>query len=130
MGEHQAGLDEWRRTFNEERPHEALKMRTPAEAYCQSSKQYEGTPEDLSYPGMEQRKIVKNGNLAWNRQRVFISTALQGWSVGLAPQAERLNVWFGRLLLGQLEPQTASFQPSIPSAQAAAKTDSSSSASR
>jgi len=130
LGEHQAGLDEWRRTFNEERPHEALKMRTPAEAYCQSSKQYEGTPEDLSYPGMEQRKIVKNGNLAWNRQRVFISTALQGWSVGLAPQAERLNVWFGRLLLGQLEPQTASFQPSIPSAQAAAKTDSSSSASR
>jgi hypothetical protein len=127
--EQQAGLDEWRRLFNEERPHETLEMRTPAEVYEHSTKKYEGTPEDLSYPGMETRRILKTGVLVWNRQPIFISTALQNWSVGLEPHQERLNVWFGRLLLGQLDPRTASFEPSVPTPQQA-KTDSNSSASR
>jgi transposase InsO family protein len=129
LGEQQAELDEWRRTFNEERPHESLGMRTPTEVYCHSNKKYEGTPEDLTYPGMETRRIGKVGQLLWNRQRIFISTALQNWSVGLEPHQERFNVWFGRLLLGHLDPQTASFEPSIPTPQQA-KTDSNSSASR
>lgn len=111
LGEHQAALDQWRCTFNQERPHEALGMRTPAELYCPSTNPYHGTPEDLSYPGMHPRKVLKTGNIGWAGHPVFISTALQGWSVGLQPQHEHLNVWFGRLLLGQLEPQSASFQP-------------------
>ena len=129
LGEQQADLDEWRRTFNEERPHEALGMRTPAELYCHSERKYDGTPEDLTYPGMETRRIGKVGQLVWNGQRIFISTALQNWSVGLELHQERFNVWFGRLLLGQLDPQTASFEPSIPTPKQA-KTDSNSSASR
>jgi transposase InsO family protein len=35
--------------FNEERPHEALAMKTPAEAYAPSSRSYEGLP-DIEYP--------------------------------------------------------------------------------
>jgi putative transposase len=129
LGEQQAELDEWRRTFNEERPHEALGMRTPAEVYCQSNSQYEGTPEDLLYPGMETRRVLKTGVIVWNRQQIFISTALQNWSVGLEPYQERFNVWFARLLLGRLDPHTASFEPLIPTPQQA-KTDSNSSATR
>ncbi|MDR3457493.1 MAG: hypothetical protein P4N60_08610, partial [Verrucomicrobiae bacterium] len=41
----------------------------------------------------------------------FISTSLAGWSVGLKPSpCGRLEVWFGRLLLGWIEVATASFQ--------------------
>jgi transposase InsO family protein len=107
----QAVFDQWRRSYNEERPHEALGMRLPAELYCPSTRKYEGTPADLSYRGMETRRVQKTGHIVWERHGLFISTALQGWSVGLQARDEGLyDVWFGRLLLGQLDPQTASFR--------------------
>lgn len=108
----QVVLDEWRRNFNEERPHEALGMRCPTELYEASARRYEQSPEDLVYEGMEQRKVHQLGHISWGGQAVFISTALGGWSVGLEPCGpEQWNVWFGRLLLGQLEGSTASFVP-------------------
>jgi putative transposase len=119
LGEQQAALDEWRRSFNEERPHEALGLRTPAEVYCPSSRKFEGTAQDLSYPGMEQRKVAVHGRIRWEGQPIFISTALQGWSVGLEPipASPQWKVWFGRLLLGRLDPSTASFERTPASAQ-------------
>jgi putative transposase len=115
LGAQQAHLDEWRRTFNEERPHEALGMKFPAELYRASSKKFTGAPEDLSYTDMASRKVQSTGTIGWAGSQYFISTALQGWSVGVQPLKQgRCNVWFGRLLLGQLEPATASFQPTQP----------------
>jgi len=107
----QAGFDEWRKTFNQERPHEALGMKCPAELYKGSERKYEGTPEDLEYKGMESRKVAKWGSISWGSRLIFISGALAGWSVGLEPCKEgQYNVWFGRLLLGQLEERTLSFK--------------------
>jgi putative transposase len=115
LGEQQAHLDEWRRTFNEERPHEALGMKFPAELYRASSKKFTGAPPDLSYADMASRKVQRTGTIGWAGAHYFISTALQGWSVGIQPAEDRRgNVWFGRLLLGQLEPATASFHPAQP----------------
>jgi putative transposase len=115
--EHQAGLDEWRRTFNQERPHEALAMKCPAEIYKNSERKFEGTPDDLSYPGMQARRVANQGCISWGKQWVFISGALAGWSVGLEPQAQgNCNVWFGRLLLGQMEERTLSFERAEPAA--------------
>src|SRR5439155_4281294 len=85
LGEQQPVLDEWRRTFNEERPHEALGMRTPVELYSRSNREFKGTPDDLSYPGMESRKVQVHGRIRWAGEPIFISTALSGWSVGLEP---------------------------------------------
>ena len=111
LADQQAGFDEWRRTFNQERPHEALGMRCPAELYESSQRQYEGSPEDLDYAGMESRRVTKRGKIGWNNQRVFVSTALRGWSVGLKRCAGRkCEVYFGRLMLGQLDEATASFK--------------------
>jgi transposase InsO family protein len=106
LGEYQSELDQWRRDFNEERPHEALGMRRPAEVYCRSKRMYTGTPDDLEYPGMETRRVQRHGQIGWNSQRIFISTALQGWSVGLEPCGE--DYW---LLLGRIEGNTSSFLP-------------------
>jgi transposase InsO family protein len=111
LEEQQAGFDEWRRSFNHERPHEALAMKCPAQVYRKSERKYEGTPEDLTYERMESRRVVKHGCISWAKHRIFISTALADWSVGLEPkEAGQWNVWFGRLLLGQLEERTLSFQ--------------------
>ena len=115
LAERQAGFDEWRKTFNQERPHEALGMKCPAQVYCQSNRPYEGTPEDLEYKAMESRKVAKWGSISWGHRNVFISGALAGWSVGLEPSRQgNHNVWFGRLLLGQLEERTLSFKRAEP----------------
>jgi transposase InsO family protein len=109
--EQQAGFDEWRRTFNEQRPHEALGMKCPGELYEPSQRKYEGTPQDLSYPGMESRRVKATGEICYENQMVFISTALSGWSVGLECCEEgKYNVHFAQLLLGQLDQTTASFR--------------------
>jgi hypothetical protein len=111
LAERQAGFDQWRQSFNQERPHESLGMKRPAEVYQASERKYEGTPEDLAYPKMQARKVTKGGSISWASQWVFISGALAGWSVGLQPcQEGKQNVWFGRLLLGQLEERTLSFE--------------------
>ena len=95
----QAALDVWRQTFNYERPHEALRMRCPGEVYLASERKYEGTPEDLDYPKMCSRRVSPKGLIS-----------LEGWSVGLKPIAEDLmEVWFGRLLLGQVDLGTRNF---------------------
>jgi len=108
--EGQAALDEWRGLFNHERPHEALGMRCPAELYASSARSYEGTPEDLEYDRMASRRIRNSGCLSLDGQAVFISSALSGWSVGLeSVGAGWCNVWFGNLLLGQLDEPLAAF---------------------
>lgn len=111
LPDQQAGFDVWRRTFNHERPHEALGMNCPAEFYQASQRKYDGTPEDLVYEGMEARRVNQVGNIGWASQQVFISTSLAGWSVGLEPCGEgRHHVYFGRLMLGALDETTASFR--------------------
>lgn len=107
----QAGFDEWRRTFNHERPHEALGMKCPAELYEKSPRRYQGSPEDLTYDMPETRRVNKVGEIGWKHQRMFISTALAGWSVGLQPaKADLWEVWFGRLLLGHLDERGMAFR--------------------
>lgn len=110
LGEQQALLDQWRETFNQERPHESLGMKFPKEVYQRSSRRYEGTPEDLEYPGMETRVVQAAGTINWRQQKIPVSHALIGWSVGIEPTSKSgfWNVWFGNLLLGQMEPATAS----------------------
>ena len=100
----QAALDLWRQSFNYERPHEALSMRCPGEVYRPSERAYEGTPEDLDYPQMCTRRVCRHGTIKVEGERLFLTTSLAGWSVGLKPiEADLLEVWFGRLLLGQID---------------------------
>ena len=106
----QEALDLWRQSFNYERPHESLGMRCPGEVYVASPRQYEGTPEDLEYPKMCSRRVSSRGMIAVDGGNLFLSSALAGWSVGLKPiSVEVMEVWFGRLLLGQVDLPTSSF---------------------
>ena len=106
----QDALDLWRESFNYERPHEALGMRCPGEVYLASERKYEGTPEDLDYPKMCSRRVSPRGLISLEGQPLFLSTSLAGWSVGLKPIAEDvMEVWFGRLLLGQVDLATRNF---------------------
>jgi transposase InsO family protein len=106
----QEALDLWRQTFNYARPHEALGMRCPGELYAPSHRKYDGTPEDLEYPQMCTRRVCQHGLIKVDGQRLFLSTSLAGWSVGLKPITQNvMDVWFGRLLLGQIDLSASSF---------------------
>jgi transposase InsO family protein len=106
----QEALDLWRQSFNYERPHESLGMRCPGELYVASPRKYEGTPEDLEYPQMCSRRVSSCGMIKVDGETLFLSKALGGWSVGLKQiSVQLMEVWFGRLLLGQVDLTTSSF---------------------
>jgi transposase InsO family protein len=109
----QAQLDIWRQTFNEQRPHEALGMRTPAEFYQKSVRQYDGDKFELEYPVNYLFRIVGNqGAIKLYGQLIFITTALRGWHVGLEPiGSQRYFLWFGKLCLGEIDLSQQSFKP-------------------
>jgi len=47
----------------------------------------------------------------WRSQFAVRSSSLAGWSVGFKPvEHQQLEVWFARLLLGWIDPKTASSQ--------------------
>jgi hypothetical protein len=54
--------------------------------------------------------LLSNGKLSWKGQKVFLTGSLAGWEVGLQrTEKDQLEIWFGRLLLGYLDPQEISF---------------------
>jgi len=112
VGRDQSAFDLWRKEYNTERPHEALGMRVPAEIYRRSERAYEGTPTDIDYEGMATRRVKRTtGMIGYQSERIMLTTALGGWSVGLSPQANGLvEVWFSKLLLGFIDPTSASFK--------------------
>ena len=61
---------------------------------------------------MQTRKVKrKTGEICYRKEGIPISAALGGWSVGLSECADgRFEVWFSKLLVGHLNPTTASFQ--------------------
>lgn len=107
----QAALDVWRRTFNEERPHEALGMRVPREVYALSPRKYDPSPVELVYPAEYLvRRVMNRGGVKLKNRCVNVSEALQGWDVGLEPVREgSYAVWFCRLCLGRLDLTTEKF---------------------
>ena len=108
--ERQAALETWRREFNEERPHEALGMKKPADVYRPSEKKWQGDIDQLSYPEMATRRVANRGVIRLEGKRVFLSTALKGWNVGLKPKADGLwEVYFAKLLIGHIEPRSEVF---------------------
>ncbi len=112
IGRDQDAFDLWREEFNTVRPHQALGMRCPAEVYAPSIRPYEGLPERLDYGSMETRRVNAKGVICFRCEHTFLSESLGGWDVGLAPVEDGLmEVRFANLLLGHLEPKTASFRP-------------------
>jgi hypothetical protein len=86
-------------------------------ALCEpSANAYQGTPEDLDYGAMASRKVNKSsGGIYYEGAFYIVSTVVGGWSVGLSPREDGLvEVWFSKLLLGHLDPTTASFQAARP----------------
>jgi len=108
----QARFDAFVREFNLERPHEALAMKTPAEAYSASPTTYRGLP-DLTYPLHDRDVLVTAcGRICMHRKRINISTVLAGQRVGIKEVDE--GIWvvsFMQYDLGYIDLEQKTLQP-------------------
>ncbi len=79
----QARFDAFVGEYNDERPHEALGMKVPADAYAVSERSYAGLPE-LDYP-LHDRDVTVTccGRICMHRKKINISTVLAGQRLGI-----------------------------------------------
>ncbi len=112
--DYQAELDLWRTTFNTQRPHEQLDMKTPSEVYRKSSRAYHGTPQEIEYPKAYRTRAVNAiGTIKLFNQGYFLTKVLRGCRVGLKVlDATSFAVYYSQVLLGRIDLSTLAFQPS------------------
>ncbi len=86
----QAKFDQFIRIFNEERPHQALGMRCPAELYRSSPRPYNGLPE-LEYPFHDRTlTVTRCGRICLGPQKINLSQAFAGQRVGIKEVADQI----------------------------------------
>jgi putative transposase len=87
----QARFDRFVHDYNQERPHQALGMRYPAELYQPSPRPYRGLPP-LEYPLHDRTVTVTQcGRLCFGRRKINLSAAFAGQDVGVREVAD--HVW-------------------------------------
>lgn len=91
--------------FNEERPHEALGQRPPAELYESSPRAYPELLEPIEYPGhFEVRQVQSRGEISWQGGRLFVSEVLIREPVGLEEIDDGVwSLYFGPRLLARFD---------------------------
>jgi transposase InsO family protein len=96
--------DRWLRHYNQERPHEALGMKTPAELFQKNRRRLREKKEPWKYGRGWGRCWVKgNGEISWRGQRRYVGEAFVRDYVGLRPTGPgRWQVYFGPKLVGEL----------------------------
>jgi putative transposase len=111
----QRRTQQWVRSFNHERPHEALGMKTPDEIYLASELRYDGV-RPLEYGAeFEVRLVNSKGDIQWLNHRRFIGEAFKSQSLGLRRYDEEAHeVYLGEVLLGHLpDAHFCAFRPTV-----------------
>lgn len=99
----QKKFDKYIVEYNTVRPHEALGMKTPAEEYVKSAREYQGVITPWDYSKEQRTKLVTvNGAVRWDTNHlVMISTALSGRYVGFEEAGDGIwRIWYRHVALG------------------------------
>jgi len=108
----QARFDYFQEEFNQERPHEALDMKCPAEVYTNSTQPYQGIPEP-HYPFHDRTVMVTScGRLCLYRKKINLSTCLAGQAVGV--KEVECGIWLVSFMeydLGYIDLEEKTLQP-------------------
>ena len=79
----QAKFDDFIDCYNNERPHQALDMKYPAELYEPSPRPYHGLPE-LDYPFHDRTvTVTRCGRICFGRRKINLSQVFAGQNVGI-----------------------------------------------
>jgi len=101
----QKRFDNFRHSFNYERPHEALGFATPADCYSQSLRRFTGKLKEPEYPGgIEVRRVRYCGTIKWKGEQLFLTQSLHLEPVGIEQVSSSMwAVKYGPLLLGYID---------------------------
>ena len=101
----QRAFDHFRREYNEERPHEALGMQTPAAVYRPSERTYPARVGEPEYGSdFLVRRVPASGNFNWKGDRIFLSETLIGEAIGLLPLDDRhYTVYFAAFPIARFD---------------------------
>ena len=108
----QARFDVFVDQYNQERPHQALAMKVPADLYSRSPRVYRGL-EDLTYPFHDQTVTVTGcGRICFKGRKVNLSHVFAGQTVGVTQVGERIwLVTFMHYDLGYFDDETCRLEP-------------------
>src|SRR3984893_16183063 len=108
----QAKFDHFIEEFNQERPHEALGMKCPAEVYQPSPRTYKGLP-DIDYPFHDKIIVVTNcGRICLGRKKINFSKVFAGQAVGIKEVHD--DIWLVSFMdydLGYFDLETRVLEP-------------------
>lgn len=112
----QERFDEFVEEFNNERPHEAIDMKTPADLYENSPRPYSSKLPDPHYPEHEDvLRVGKKGEVRFSGRSVHLTEALAEQHVGIREEPDgRWIVTFMTLDLGHFL-RNRTFVPITPS---------------
>jgi hypothetical protein len=104
MAEWPDALDEFRRAYNERRPHEALGMKRPIERYQASARVYQPTPREWEYPsGSLVGRLNSSGCLEWKGERWFVCEALAGRQVRIESTERLLLISYRHMYVREID---------------------------
>lgn len=115
MDRQQFRFEEFRREYNNDRPHEALDQKTPASIYEPSPRRF---PEKLRAPeydeGAEVRSVRQNGEVKFKNGLYFLSELLAGEKVGLVEIEDgKHEIRFGFHPVGILDLRLGGVRPKL-----------------
>lgn len=109
MSEWRRWAQEMRQEYNEQRPHEALGMRTPAEVYStENLRPYQKHPREWEYDGGEVRRLDNEGGFTKYGSWYFVCQALAKELVRVDEFDDKLTVTFRHLTIREVDLHTRS----------------------
>jgi hypothetical protein len=101
----QRAFNQFRRVYNDERPHQALQDRTPASLYRPSPRSYTGVMPGIEYPGhFIVKRVTTAGTIRFKKRLLFIAQSLEQHAVGLEETADGIwSLYFCQVLLGKID---------------------------
>jgi putative transposase len=108
----QAGFDDFIDCYNQERPHQALEMKYPAELYRPSPRPYRGLRE-FEYPFHDRTVTVPHcERICLGKRKINLSQAFAGQNVGIKEVSDRIGlVTFMHYDLGFFDHETCRLEP-------------------
>jgi transposase InsO family protein len=109
MSEWRKWAEEFRKEYNEERPHEALGMKTPAQVYKRENlRQYQENPRDWEYGDGKVERLNTQGSLKYGGRRYFVCEALAQERVRVDEVEGKLVVTFRQMTVREIDQRSGS----------------------
>ena len=101
--------EEFRKEYNQQRPHEALGMKVPEEVYTRENlREYQQDPPDWEYGEGEVKRLNTQGSLNYRGDSYCVCEALAGERVRIDEMDGKLLVTFRHMTVREIELRTGS----------------------